>query len=318
MQIDLKELSLIMRITEISNTRVLYAALNWGMGHVSRSISIIRELLENKNEVIIAGSEAQKRIFEEYFPALTYVALKDYPFTFSGSGNFAFDLLRSGLKLNEHLKEERKLTEELVRIFNISLVLSDHRYGFCSGKVPSVFITHQLTLPVKWYQKRVNNLHCKLMQKFDAVWVVDREDSYFAGKLSRNTCGLNAHYIGPRSRFENCTVSNEGYSLAIISGPTPYDQQLLELIQKQTDFHPVKVVGNDNLKAASPVSMQSGTWKDRDALICNADKLISRSGYSTIMDAYFLRKPLIMIPTPGQAEQQYLYNLWKDRSFISS
>lgn len=307
-----------MRIEETRNKRILFAALNWGMGHVSRSISIIRELRENGNEVIIAGSENQKRIFEEYFPALTYVGLNDYPFTFSGSGNFALDLLKSGLKLNEHLKEERRLTEELVQKYDVNVVLSDHRYGFHSGKVPSIFITHQLSLPVKWYQKRVNNLHCKLMQKFDAVWIVDREDNYFAGKLSVNPGGINAHYIGPRSRFENCMVAKEGYSLAIISGPVPYDQQLLDLIQKQTEFHPVKFVGNSSLRTDLSTIMVSGTWKERDELICNAEMLISRSGYSTIMDAYFLKKQLIMFPTPGQAEQQYLYNLWKDRSFINS
>lgn len=305
-----------MRISEISDSKVLYAALNWGMGHVSRSISIISELISNKNEVIIAGSETQKYIFLEYFPNLDYLTLADYPFEFKGNGNFAFDLLRSGLKLNEHLKYERMLTEEIVRTRNINIVLSDHRYGFISSEVPSVFITHQINLPVKWYQQKANSLHCKLMQKFDAVWVVDREDNFFAGKLSQNKGGLNAHYIGPRSRFEQC-ISQDGENVvAIISGPPPYDQQLLDGIIKNLENKSVIIVGNDHLdlKGTTGIKLVTGSWKERDELIVSASRLISRSGYSTIMDAYFLKKELIMIPTPGQVEQQYLYNLWKDRS----
>jgi UDP-N-acetylglucosamine:LPS N-acetylglucosamine transferase len=42
------------------------------------------------------------------------------------------------------------------------------------------------------------------------------------------------------------------------------------------------------------------------SLIMSSDLIISRSGYTTVMDLAALRKKSILIPTPGQTEQEYL------------
>jgi hypothetical protein len=44
-------------------------------------------------------------------------------------------------------------------------------------------------------------------------------------------------------------------------------------------------------------------------LVCDASVVISRAGYTTIMDLVKLRKKAVLIPTPGQEEQQYLGRL---------
>ena len=41
-------------------------------------------------------------------------------------------------------------------------------------------------------------------------------------------------------------------------------------------------------------------------LMDESEFIISRSGYTTIMDIIALRKKSILIPTPGQSEQEYL------------
>ena len=45
---------------------------------------------------------------------------------------------------------------------------------------------------------------------------------------------------------------------------------------------------------------------DLNQAICNASMVISRSGYTSIMDLVKLQKKAILIPTPGQTEQEYL------------
>ena len=46
-------------------------------------------------------------------------------------------------------------------------------------------------------------------------------------------------------------------------------------------------------------------------LILSSQTIICRSGYSTLMDMHVLGKnELILIPTPGQTEQEYLADYW--------
>jgi predicted glycosyltransferase len=49
-------------------------------------------------------------------------------------------------------------------------------------------------------------------------------------------------------------------------------------------------------------------------LICQSKKIVCRSGYSTLMDLHLLeKKQLLLIPTPGQPEQEYLAEYWNAR-----
>jgi UDP-N-acetylglucosamine:LPS N-acetylglucosamine transferase len=43
--------------------------------------------------------------------------------------------------------------------------------------------------------------------------------------------------------------------------------------------------------------------------MARADLVISRSGYTTLMDLVALDRSALIIPTPGQAEQEYLADL---------
>ncbi|NCA79262.1 MAG: glycosyl transferase, partial [Sphingobacteriia bacterium] len=50
-------------------------------------------------------------------------------------------------------------------------------------------------------------------------------------------------------------------------------------------------------------------------LIVNAPTVICRSGYSTLMDLMTLGKKAVLIPTPGQTEQEYLAENLKEKGF---
>ena len=49
-----------------------------------------------------------------------------------------------------------------------------------------------------------------------------------------------------------------------------------------------------------------------------SDKIVCRSGYTTVMDLAHLGKKAFFIPTPGQYEQEYLAKKFKKEGIIPS
>ena len=107
-----------------------------------------------------------------------------------------------------------------------------------------------------------------------------------------------------------------------ISGPEPSRSSFERLIRKQLEGFEGRVVislgkpeeschGGPNLKSYL-------SRKDREELLNRSRIVVARSGYSTIMDLFSLRKRGFLIPTPGQLEQEYLadYHM-RRRTFYS-
>lgn len=310
--------------TDIKKQRVLLSPLNWGMGHVSRCIGLIDILLRNDNTIFIACSADQQAIFQQYFKDVTFIDHDGYPFEFGGKGKFSLDLLKSFSALKRRQNEERTQVENYVDFFEIDCVISDHRYGFRSRKVNSIFLTHQLNLPVKWYERWVQKIHVAYLRAFDEIWVLDTEDSKYAGKLSRNEDRLNVQYIGILSRFDRYVLKETKTidSLIVVSGPAIYAKQFLEqqLESFKTDEgHNVLIAPKEILEALKiENSHPSNDWLKCDDYFLSSKKLISRSGYSTLMDAICLEIPCEITATPGQAEQEYLMLFWNENSLCFS
>ena len=306
---------------EIQNKRILISALNWGMGHVSRCIPLIDLFLKNGNEVIVACNAIQQGILKAYFTDLIYVEHSDYPFDFAGKGTFERDLMKQFGTLRSRLKSELKETESLVKQFGIDIVISDHRYGFRSCSCHSIFLSHQLNLPVRWYEKWAQRIHHGLVRDFDEVWVPDFPDSSLAGKLSVNDGGFAVSYIGPLSRFGLYPLNENKdiVSLTIISGPEIYGiKHVTELLERGLSENELVIVPPGVLKkirSSDPRLIPSSDWSMCDQLILRTRKIISRSGYSTLMDIHQLKVPFEVSPTPGQREQEYLAELWNKKAF---
>lgn len=312
-----------MKIGQVQDKKVLFSALNWGMGHVSRSIGLIRQLIAQNNEIILACDEQQRFVFESYFPSIQFVNHSAYPFQFSGKGSFASDLFSSRKKLLNRFVEEQIEVESYVKSFQIDVVISDHRYGFFSKTKPSIFVTHQINLPLKWFQFLAQAYHHGLLRNFSQIWCMDDNQQSLAGKLSRNTLKKPVEYIGWFSRFESEKESSEiqpetNYILAVVSGPSPYAEQFLQEIIDFARSHDGKILCfipfdqelkniPDNLKV-----LVSKNWQEMDEQYFNCSSIISRAGYSTLMDLKVLNKPAILIPTKGQLEQIYLSQLHRE------
>jgi hypothetical protein len=302
-----------MKPESISNKTVLLSPLNWGMGHVARCIPLIHQLIQQENRIIIACDASQKQIFLTYFPNITFENHEGYPFKFQGKGNFGKDLLVRIFKLNSRYKLEKKEVEQLIKKHSVDLILSDHRYGFISQKCTSIFITHQLNLPVSWHSKLADLIHKKRISPFQFVWVLDTLDSRFAGKLSVNKTFKNIEYIGSYSRFSLYEKEEKTIPLVVIvSGPEPYSKQFFkqqfEIANKKKEKTVFIVPANYPTKSQFEQIdiFPSSDWKVTDSIILKAKKIISRSGYSTIMDVNYLEVESELFATKGQNEQEYL------------
>ena len=302
-----------MKPDDIKNKTILISALNWGMGHVSRCIPIIHQLIEQNNQLIIACSLNQEKIYKNYFPHLIYIEHNDFPFKFKGNGNFERDLTFNFIQLYKRFQLEKKEVEKITSKYAVDIIISDHRYSFISKKCYSIFLTHQINMPVSWFMKWIDGIHKKLVSQFNFVWIIDNLDSKYAGKLSRNKTLKKAEYIGIKSRFSLYPKEEKIIpTVVIISGPEPYAELFfnsqLKIAQTKIDktvfIVPKKyILENESEKIEI---IQSNDWKQIDSIILKAKKIISRAGYSTIMDIAFLETNSELIPTPGQKEQEYL------------
>lgn len=296
-----------MKPSDITNSTILFSPLNWGMGHVSRSISLLDELIENGNRIIVACDDDQRKIYKCYFDNLRFVNHEGYPFEFGGKGNFAWDLSKRMSSLNQRMRQERGEVEKMVYKYKVDVVLSDHRYGFFSMKVPSIFITHQVNLPTRWYEWSVASVHRSLMGLFSTIWVMDDTNNRLAGKLSKSSRDKRIEFIGHYTRFSRYNIPEEknGNTVLILSGPDIYAKQLLDAYEDQADL----IIGRESVIKSTEKFITPKDWLEQDQIILNASKIISRSGYSTIMDLDYLGTESALIPTVGQREQVYLAKL---------
>lgn len=310
-------------INSIRNQHILISPLNWGLGHVTRTIPIIKSLNQH-NEVYICCDAEQEQIYRHYFPEQWYVPHEGYPFRFNGKGLWMMDFIKRIGSLLEHHKQEQKKVEELVDKFNIDLVIADQRFGFKSARTRNILITHQVNLPlsplfvgVQWWNK-------SLIRKFDEIWVPDTKNNQFAGKLSRSN-DERTKFIGTCSRFDYDAIdrfiprSKTIRYLGVISGPQPYNQlffnQVYAKIKASNRYSVIIVPKGVTIPKSSPEQVkiiQSPNHDDFLNLLLKTEIIISRAGYSTIMDLVTTENKAILVPTRRQYEQQYLAKLHAD------
>lgn len=303
--------------------RVLVCPLGWGLGHAARVIPIISSLTKKGCEVIIAGDQTSLDLIKTRFPQLQYIHFPSISVKLSSNSNQLFSLIGIAFKLISLTIRENKRIKSIVKDLSIDVIISDNRYGLYVKNIKSIFITHQLRVifpfPFKWAMPIGQLFIRHYSQKFDECWVPDYEDGVkLSGKLSKSRFNPNnVRFIGPLSRFSELDVVPKDIPwdiVAIMSGPPPH-RELLEnilvtnansmnmktlIIQGLPQYPQKKVdIGNLTLVADLPDDEMA-------QIIVSANRLICRSGYSAIMDLTCLHKKALLIPTPGQTEQEYL------------
>ena len=296
--------------------RILVAPLNWGLGHASRCIPIINELLQKEFEVILASDGRSLQLLQKEFPKLQTIELPPYDIQYS-TENMVFNIACQIPKILFAVWKENRLIKKIAKKEKINIIISDNRYGCKNDQTKNIFITHQVNIiipfkPLEWITNKINHF---LINQFDECWIPDfKGEKSLAGRLSKSDQIKNVKYLGLLSRMIKINTHKKYDIIAVISGPEPQRTKFEELIIKE--LKPVEkkcliIQGitnvekhfqiNDNIEVISYLNS-----KGLNVAIESSELVICRSGYSSIMDLMALGKKAILVPTPGQTEQEYL------------
>lgn len=298
---------------------ILIAPLDWGLGHATRCVPIIREL-EKENKIILGVTPLTQNIFDEEFPHLPKKNVPAYNITYSRFLPLWLKLVLLWPGIKSTIKREQELVEKLVKELGVDLVISDNRFGFYAHKTHSVFITHQLFLKTPFAAKLAQKINRNFILRFKEVWVPDYEDenTSLSGELSHGRhYHPNVKYIGPKSRLLKLANAPQKYDvLFLLSGPEPQQsllgKQLLKVATENPGIKFAMVSHSFQTKSTANLDFFQGPdAKQLAQLIAQSQKIVCRSGYSTLMDLHLSgKKDLVLIPTPGQTEQKYLAEYW--------
>jgi uncharacterized protein (TIGR00661 family) len=314
--------------------RILVAPLDWGLGHATRCIPVIKELLGQECDVWLAGEGSQQNLLQQEFPNLPFLALDGYKIKYSRSSIGMMG--RIFLQINNILKaikRENAWLKKQVEEYEFDAVISDNRYGLYYPSIPCIFITHQLQIksPLgKLTEKILQKWNYRFINRFAECWVPDEErGNSLAGELSQpeKKPAVPVKYIGSLSRFNRLkTVEKKGHLLIILSGPEP-QRSILEnkIIDEVSQYNGTATVvrGLPDSSFFIPSTNMIRFYnhlpaEDMGKEMGQAEYVISRCGYSTVMDLVQLQKKSILIPTPGQTEQEYLANYLSRKQIICS
>ena len=302
---------------------ILLAPLDWGLGHTTRCIPIVRYLLSKDCDVIVAGDEHQLALLKQEFETLELVYLRGYDLKFSN--NRLKTIVKITLQIPRILASIRRENQWLQRFAmekRIDAVVSDNRYGFFSEKVYSVFITHQLTIKTpfgRFFDSLLRKLNYRFISRFKECWIPDtKEPGSLAGELSNppSLPVLPNYYIGNLTRFTSAQNQQEkNYVLVMISGPEPqrsiFESRILRQVANlKSTVHILRgLPANQSFPPDTSTNVILENHREGSSLqnlISEASVVISRPGYTTVMEMLSCGKRCIFIPTPGQSEQEYL------------
>jgi len=311
--------------------KILVAPLDWGLGHTTRCIPVIYELLSQEAEVWLAGEGAQEALLKMEFPGLTFLYLRGYRMRY---GNSRSGLLRTILSqvpgMLSAIKNEHAWLQNAVAEHHFDAVISDNRFGLYHPAIPCIFITHQLRIKSpfgKWSENLLQKRNYHYINRFSECWIPDEEgEKNLAGELSHplKKPGLPVHYIGVLSRMKKKQPCEQSGRLFIsLSGPEPQRTIFENIIIRDIVHYPGRatvVRGLPNEANLIPSTNDIHFFNHLPSEELNnemekAEFVIARSGYSTVMDIAALGKKSILVPTPGQPEQEYLAKYLAQKRF---
>ncbi|MEZ5014100.1 MAG: glycosyltransferase family protein [Chitinophagales bacterium] len=310
----------------------MIAPLDWGLGHATRCIPIIRYCISRGHEVVLASTGRSLRLLQEEFPQLHSVDMPAYNIYYQKKGSFILKIAVQLGKVLRGIMREHRQTAALVKEHRIDLIISDNRYGVRCTDVPSILITHQMMVkvpgfwPAEWvvYQW-LKGRH----RKFDQVWIPDAPgDVNIAADLSHaRKQQKNAVFIGVLTRFQEPAVmpACDIDVLVILSGPEPqrtvFEEKTIAQLRDAKGLRCVVVRGVSEVKEEyfPEGHIRCIAYADANTLydlVLRSRIIISRGGYSTLMDLARLHKKCICIPTPGQTEQEYLVEVLAKKNLV--
>lgn len=314
----------------MAKKRILVAPLDWGLGHATRSIPVIKTLLSRDVEVVLGSNGRPLALLKKEFPELESIELPPYDVRYP-TDNIYWNVATQFPRIAKAVAFENRIVSDLVKKKSLDAIISDHRLGCFNTKIPSVIIAHQLHLKIEHATIRqpIRQIHYGFFKQFNECWVPDWED------MARSLAGTLDHpplqqpvtrYIGPLSRLKTQTAPLRYDVFILLSGPEPQRSRLEKILLDQVGQLPGNVLLVQGKTDIEKHVQTSGnltiipylTSSELEKALAESELVVCRSGYSTLMDLAACGKKGLLIPTPGQTEQEYLSNyLWEKRFFLS-
>ncbi len=314
----------------VNKIQILVAPLDWGLGHATRCIPLIYALQNLGASVILAAEGATAALLQNEFPAVKLLTLKGYRISYSkNKSTFFLKLLSQVPGIYFTIKNEKKWLNKIVKEYSIDAVISDNRFGLYHKQVPCVYITHQLYIEtgIGSLNRLLQKIHYKFINRFTQCWIPDAGGQQnLAGKLShpQKLPLIPLKYLGILSRFKKQEQSILNDLLILLSGPEPqrtiFENILLQQLKNNSQavvlvrglpLEKKAITASENLKIINHLSAS-----ELSKYIQQSKWILARAGYSTIMDLAALQKKAILVPTPGQGEQEYLAKYLKQQNLF--
>lgn len=315
--------------------RILLAPLDWGLGHVTRCVPIMQHIHFLGHQVVFAGNTLQQNYIKSVFKEVECINLEGYDVEYTRSKIGLIPKIIAQIpRFRKCIKREHQWLQGIIKNHKIDAVISDNRYGLYTNQIPCVLMTHQLQIRSGLsvhLDKILLKLHYRFIEKFDSCWIVDvAEDNGLSGTLAHPSLlpTIKTEYIGLLSQCSgaNAPKETEGKEIVLIllSGVEPQRSILSSILWKKaikSDQHIIYVEGSE--AAIKPAIIPEHisyhkrlSEKELVTAIDAAAYVICRSGYSTLMDLLAMGKKAILIPTPGQTEQEYLGTLMHQKKIF--
>lgn len=303
---------------------ILICPLDWGLGHATRCVPIIKALTEQGHKAIIAADLEPLAFLQKEFPEAEFIKFPGFRPTYSKGNSQVFKMLSSFPGAVRDFRKDHQTVESIVKNYSIDAIISDNRFGCWSDLVHSVFITHQLNIQVpsgwKWAAPIIKAFNHSYVNNYDELWIPDCDYKLsLSGRLSHpNNLKIKTSYIGLLSRFGSDNQEDEvkdNKYLVILSGPEPQRTILENIVLKQAANISDNVLilrakpDHHNFPRNIPENVSMFNHVDDEMfveLINSSENIICRGGYSSLMDLVRLNRNAYLVPTPGQTEQEYL------------
>jgi len=317
---------------------ILICPLEWGLGHAARMIPIAMKLREMNHNIIIGSGEEHLSLFRNELRGLSYIKFTGFKPGYSRFLPQYLSLLLKTPLLLYHIIREHFLLKKIIHEHAIDIVISDNRFGLWNRKVTTVYVTHMPLIPfpkpVRFLEFIGVLLHRTIIKKYSICFIPDLPgDLNLSGRLSHGIkLPDNVRYIGILSRFKcdapssNANTVNFKHNSVILSGPEPQREILKQkLTRLLKEYNPPTVVLEGRPDRMREI-IRSGNIcyynhlpsSEMKEMITGSERIITRSGYTTIMELVSLNCSALLIPTPGQTEQEYLAEYLSKKGWFST
>jgi len=304
---------------------ILICPLEWGLGHAGRMIPLARKLQKEENTIFIGTGPGHQQFLRGELKDVQFIDFGGFKPAYSRILPQYLALFFQIPFLLFHIIKEHRRLSKILKKYHIDIVISDNRFGLWNRNAKTVYITHQIRIPfpekLRFLEWAGVYFHRFFIKKYDLCFIPDLPGEInLTGRLSHSSkIPENARYIGILSRFADIydiagSAGIPDHNTLILSGPEPQRSILRDkIISMQGNNTPVLVILEgrpgtyDEEKDYGKIIIFSHLpATDMKNIIQGSSWIIARAGYTSIMELVSMNCSALLVPTPGQTEQEYL------------